>query len=81
MNLYKNRDLTRTISMEDSPILRSHYFKISIAHNVDSEGKGNTSLVDEEMKYNTKFNVEGVMDTLPGISYQTSWDSSPVSVI
>lgn len=72
MNLYQNRDHVTEIDKEYSPIRKSHYFTIGV---VDS------SLVEEEASFNASLNIEGIMDTLPAISYQTSWDASPVSVI
>jgi len=72
MNLYQNDNNPKEISNAFSPIRKSHYFTINVVE---------SSLVDEEKNFNNKFNIEGIMDALPGIAYQTSWDTSPVSVI
>ena len=73
MNLYQNKTSTTDINNLFSPVRQSHYFEI---------GLKSGSLADntEEKQFDLT-RITGIIDTLPGISYQTSWDTSPVSVI
>lgn len=70
LNLYNNGGETKKI-VEKSPIAKSHKFEIKIVP---------SSLINEEVKFN-RMSITGIMDTLPAISYQTTWENSPVSVI
>jgi hypothetical protein len=72
MSLYQNGSNPRDIATNISPIKQSHYFTISVV---------GESLMNEEANYDSDFVIQGIMDSLPAISYQTSWDTSPVSVI
>lgn len=71
LNLYQNNS-TKTVNKDSSPIAKSHHFTIQVV---------NSSLTDEEQNFNSSFKVTGILDNLPAISYQTSWEGAPVSVI
>lgn len=72
LNLYQNGGSTKNVNATNSPVAKSHYFSIQVV---------NSSLTDEEQSFNSSFKVTGILDNLPGISYQTSWEGAPVSVI
>lgn len=69
---YYNAAAKNKLVKEESPIYNTHQFSLKIPE---------ASLVkSEEDKYNV-LEIHGIIDELPEISYSTSWDIGPISVI
>ena len=56
----------------ESPIYNTHKFTLKIPE---------TSLVGSEVNKNNVLEIHGIVNELPEISYSTSWDIGPISVI
>ena len=72
INLYKQSVNSNSLDTNESPKGRTHNFTISLDE---------TSLVETERGLVDIPSITGIIKELPEISYSTSWDIGPISVI